>query len=81
MDYIYIRAWGQFLGSFPGYIEGEVEKARRDNAPDTAIHRLQDGNWATFEDIADERAREHISTLAEKIASSKEGRTWNGAGV
>ena len=50
-DYKYIRAWGMMLHAFPDYIEKEVEKARRDGAPETAIYLYGDGTWATFESI------------------------------
>lgn len=62
-DYKYIRAWGIMLHSFPRYIEGEVEKARREGAPETAIYRQDDGAWATFEGIKREDARETIRAL------------------
>lgn len=67
MDYVYIRAWGQTLGSFPYYIEGEVEKARHSNAPETAIYRRDDGSWATFEGIVAEDTRNRIAALAAKL--------------
>lgn len=65
MDYKYIRAWGQMLGSFPSYIEGEVERAKRDHAPQTAIYRRQDGSWATFEGIQRKDTRALVKQLAE----------------
>lgn len=67
MDYKYIRAWGQRLNSFPGYIENEVEKARRDHAPQTAIYQCQDGSWATFEEIESENSRNTIAMIIEKM--------------
>lgn len=69
MDYAYVRAWGQTLGSFPYYIEGEVEKARRSNAPETAIYQRDDGSWATFEGIASKDTRNAIAALASKLMS------------
>lgn len=60
MDYVYIRAWGQTLGSFPYYIEGEVEKARKESAPETAIYRRSDGTWVTFEDIERQNTKQRI---------------------
>lgn len=72
MNYAYIRAWGLSLGSFPEYIAGEVERARRDNAPETATYRREDGSWATFEEISSERVREQIAALVDQITFSKE---------
>lgn len=69
MDYKYIRAWGKMLGSFRGYIEGEIEKARKESAPETAIYRRSDGTWATFEGIecqdTKQRIREIIGDMTE----------------
>lgn len=62
-DYKYIRAWGMMLHSYSYYIEGEVEKARRDGAPETAIYRHDDGTWATFEGIRREDTKETIRAL------------------
>lgn len=67
MDYAYIRAWGELLGSFPYYIEGEIEKARRDRAPQTAIYRRQDGSWATFEEIRSEGTRGDVTAIIEQM--------------
>jgi hypothetical protein len=37
-DYFWIRQWGQHVGSDRDAIEREVERARRDRAPDNAIY-------------------------------------------
>ena len=37
IDYPYIRAWYRISGSFPYYIEQQVELARKDNAPHDAV--------------------------------------------
>lgn len=66
-DYPYIRAYGLLLGSFPSYIDGEVEKAGRANAPQTAISRRQDGSWTTFEEIQFDDTRERIAALVAKM--------------
>lgn len=47
MVYIYIRAWGQMMGSRVGYVEDVVEQAREDHAPQDAIYKRQDGSWVT----------------------------------
>lgn len=49
--YPFIRAWGTYMGSYPYYIEGEKERAEKDNAPGTALFRRSDGSWALFEDL------------------------------
>lgn len=72
-DYKYIRAWGKMSGSFPYYISGEVEKARRDNAPDTAIYRRQDGTWAVFEDIECEKTKGALRAILQREQASNDG--------
>lgn len=66
-DYPYIRAYGLLLGSFPSYIDSEVEKARRTNAPQTAVSQYQDGSWATFEDITFSDTRERIAAIVAEM--------------
>lgn len=66
-DYPYIRAYGLLLGSFPSYIDSEVEKARRTNAPQTAVSQYQDGSWATFEDITFSDTRKRIAALVAEM--------------
>lgn len=74
MDYVYIRAWGQSMGSFPNFIVGEVERARRDRAPETAIYQRDDGSWATFEGIVAEDTRNRIAALAAKLTTEDTAR-------
>lgn len=54
MDYIYIRAWHRMTGSFDYYIEAQVEKARADKAPETAVYfsRYEGNRWITLEECA-----------------------------
>ena len=74
-DYPYIRAYGLLLGSFPSYIDSEVEKARRTNAPQTAVSQYQDGSWATFEDITFSDTRERIAALVADMQEEQASET------
>lgn len=74
-DYPYIRAYGLLLGSFPSYIDSEVEKARRTNAPQTAVSQYQDGSWATFEDITFNDTRERIAALVAEMQEEQASET------
>ena len=67
MDYLYIRAWGKMLGSFTSYIEREVEKARKDHAPQTAIYQRQDGSWATFGSVSSGDTRDAVQALVNQM--------------
>lgn len=53
MDYLAIRLWGQKLGSYGYYIEDQVNQARKDNAPQDAIYKRDNGTWARLSDIKD----------------------------
>ena len=60
MDYIYIRAWHRMTGSFAYYIEDQVDKAREDKAPQTAIYFDRYANrWVTLEECV-ERTQERV---------------------
>ena len=67
MDYLYIRAWGKMLGSFPSYIEREVEKARKTNAPQTAIYQRQNGSWATFGSVNSGATRDAVAMIVKQM--------------
>lgn len=73
MDYLYIRAWGKMLASFPSYIEREVERARRSRAPSTAIYQRQDKSWATFEQITRAETRDEVAALVKQMKQKGEG--------
>lgn len=62
--YWYIRAWGKLLGSYIGYIVDQVDLARRENAPPTAIYR-KDGVWVTFEEIGNVANKDRIARMVE----------------
>jgi len=70
MDYLYIRAWGKLLGSFDYYIENEVCKARKDNAPQTAIYRNDDKTWQTVENVCEETKRQVEAIVKEMVKGS-----------
>ena len=67
MKYYYIRAWGKLLNSFAYYIEAEIERARKDKAPETAIYRREDGTWATFEQIESPVTKADIARIVEGL--------------
>lgn len=56
-DYHWIREWGKLLGSHDEYIDRQVEKARRDNAPENAIYKSNDGRWVTTDDVTSGETR------------------------
>lgn len=66
MDYKYIRAWGIMMGSFEYYINGEIQKAKDDNAPTDAIYK-KDGVWATFSEIKSEDTKKRVAEIVESF--------------
>lgn len=59
-QYPWIVAWGRYLGSFDYFITAELERARADSAPRTAISRKHippsnpapSHEWTTADDLA-----------------------------
>jgi hypothetical protein len=59
MEYPFIQAWGARMGSFKYYIDGQVEEAKKDKAPATAIYKSHDtGKWRTIDDVSNPEAKE-----------------------
>jgi hypothetical protein len=56
-DYPCIRAWGQQMGSMSYYIDAQIEKARKDKAPEDAIYQRHEGSqpvpgvWARLSEV------------------------------
>ena len=67
-DYHHIKAWGQVLQSLGGYIRYEQERAAREQAPQTAIYRNDDGTWSTADQIRRPELREYVNHLAREDA-------------
>jgi hypothetical protein len=59
-DYPYIRSWGRIMGSFRYFVEDEIDRARVDGAPQNAIHRKDDGTWATTDDVRSDETRRRL---------------------
>jgi hypothetical protein len=51
MEYLMIRAWGKYMGSYAYYIRDQIATAKEDKAPTNAIYKKDDGTWATIEDV------------------------------
>jgi hypothetical protein len=49
-DYPYIRAWGRMMGSYRYYVEGQLQLARQEKAPQNATYRGEEG-WHTWDDF------------------------------
>lgn len=50
-NYEWVRKWGRLRHSKDWFIEDQVVRARKENAPANAIYRQMDGTWATTDDI------------------------------
>lgn len=51
-DYPLIRVWGYLImGSYEYYVEMQLARARKDNAPQDAVYRNEDGTWNRLDDI------------------------------
>ena len=53
-DYPYLRAWCKMMGSYDYYLQAQLEKARKDKAPEDAIYYRnfsQINGWVCFADV------------------------------
>lgn len=71
MDYPYIRAWGEQMGSHRSYILDQVSEARKEKAPEDAFYRSADtGEWVRWKDFnGSVLTRGHIES---RVAELKE---------
>lgn len=60
MEYPYIQAWGERLGSYQYYINDQIAKARESHAPANAIYQRQDGSWATADEVTEPTTRAYL---------------------
>jgi hypothetical protein len=67
VDYIYIRAWGEMMGSENYFVRNELATAKEDKAPGNAIFKRDDGTWATIEDVASGNRRQQVERIAARI--------------
>lgn len=52
MDYPYIKAWGEQLGSSSWYISNLMHDARKDKAPPDVFYRsAETGRWVRWKDF------------------------------
>jgi hypothetical protein len=56
--YPYIVACGNRLGSFQYYIDGEIDRAIEDKAPERAIYKSGSGEWRTIDDVSNASVKE-----------------------
>lgn len=54
--YPWIIAWGHITGSYAHYIDAQVDKALKTDAPFDAIYQRDDGTWATLRECKNEGA-------------------------
>lgn len=64
LDYLYIRAWGIVGNRDYRETECNLEMARKEGAPMSAIYKMEDGTWKTFEDVTSEGIKELLLIAA-----------------
>lgn len=67
MDYPYIRAWCKLMNVTPDVTEKEVEAARKEKAPQTAVYKSKDGTWEIFEGIVRGETKQQLAELVAKM--------------
>ena len=79
-SYPYIRAWGKLLTSNDYYINEQVELARLENAPATALRKgTQSGKWQTIADFPAGKTKNLIEEFAEEIRNNPDPSASAGA--
>lgn len=61
--YPFIQAWGEYMGSFPYYIEDQLYLAHHDDAPADALSRNNDGTWDRWGDIPRDDVRNELLAM------------------
>lgn len=62
IDYPYMRAFGKMIGWSTIYLNQMLKQAKKDKAPQTALHKRATGTWCTLEEcnMDVKRAIRHI---------------------
>lgn len=66
-DYTAIALWGEELGSYPYYIEGEQARACAEGAPLNAIYK-HDGEWRTLDQMQNLSLKAKLEAQLEELA-------------
>lgn len=68
--YPYIRAWGRLMHSYQYFVQGQIDRATKDNAPaDACFFSQQDNRWIPFSEVEAESTR----TLIQKFVDEQKG--------
>jgi hypothetical protein len=67
IDYPYIRAYGKILGSRRVFVDAEVEWARQEHAPQTAVCK-KEGAWITFDQVQRPDTRLQLAEIVKNYA-------------
>lgn len=71
----WLRRWCKFMGSFPYFVEQQLEKARVTNAPPDAIYYSADDNvWHTIKDVESTYTLMVLRRMAEGEGNADPGR-------
>lgn len=66
-DYTAIALWGEELGSYPYYIEGEQARACAEGAPLNAIYK-HEGEWRTLDQMQNLPLKAKLEAQLEELA-------------
>ena len=67
LDYILIRAWGQYTELPNSIINDELATAREDKAPGNVIYKDTDGRWVAIDQIKNSTTRMSVERIAAAI--------------
>lgn len=67
MTYLYVMAWGKYVGRTQQEIEERLERARKENAPELALFPRQDRVWATIDELHSKDDRNAVQNIVDEI--------------
>lgn len=70
-SYDSIRAWGRIMGSNRSYVEAQILKAQRTNAPADAIYE-RDGVWSTVREVTGLPALRELESLGIDVSAARQ---------
>jgi hypothetical protein len=75
--YLYIRAWGEMMGSRDWYVTDQIAIARRENAPADAVYKKvasEGGAWVSFSEVTNPHTIDRITAIVARYESATQNR-------
>ena len=74
MKHPYVKAYSLCMGDFTETMQAAVALAAKENAPEDAVYRKDDGTWATLKDLTVNSLLQKITLRGKEIAGLDTGK-------